>query len=63
MENILKNAEDKKFLQFSNAVKQNIINKLDNHPKTKEFKDEFSKIADMKAAFNKINTEFGSKED
>jgi hypothetical protein len=57
MDTILKNAEDKKFTDFSKAVKQELANKLSNHPISKSFASDYDKIQSMKAAFAKINTD------
>jgi hypothetical protein len=58
MDTILKSAEDKKYTDFSNAVKQEMKTKLSNHPTIKKFTNDFDKIQQMKSAFKKINTDF-----
>lgn len=58
---ILRSAEDGKFTDFSNAVKQELKNKLSNNKDVQDYKSDFDKIQDMKAAFSQINTDFGDK--
>ena len=58
---IISNAMDKKYTDFSNAVKVEMKNKLANNPEIKNYTSEFDRIQDMKNIFNKINTDFGSK--
>lgn len=63
MEDILKHAEDKKFTDFSNAVKTQLQNKMDNNQHMKTHNDEFERIQKMKGMFNKINSEFGEPDE
>jgi hypothetical protein len=58
---VISNAVDKKYTDFSNAIKQELKNKLANNPDVKQYTSDFDKIQDMKALFNKINTDFGEK--
>ena len=62
MNTIIRSAEEKKFSEFSNAVKQELRNKLSNHPVSKQFASDFDKIQSMKSAFAQINVEHGSKD-
>ena len=56
-------AKDKKFTEFSDAVKQELKNKLSNHSKTKEYVSNFDKIQQMKDSFTKIANISNKKED
>lgn len=60
--NILRNAEDKKFSDFSDAVKQELKTKLANNPKTVAYSNDYDKIQQMKSVFAKINSDFGNTE-
>lgn len=60
--NILRSAEDKKFTDFSDAVKQELKTKLASHPKTVAYSNDFDKIQQMKSVFAKINTDYSSDE-
>ena len=53
--NTLKSALDKKYTDFSNAIKTELQAKLDNNPKMKSHKDTSDKIKDMKDIFAKIS--------
>lgn len=50
----LDSVKTKKFTDFSDAVKQELKNKLSNHPKTKDYVSNFDKIQQMKDSFAKI---------
>jgi len=45
---------NKKFTEFSNAVKQELKNKLANHKDIKQYVSDYDKIKQMKASFAKI---------
>jgi hypothetical protein len=47
--------KDKKFTEFSDAVKQELKNKLSNHKGAKEYVSNFDKIQQMKSTFAKIS--------
>jgi len=49
------NVKDKKFTDFSNAVKQELKQKLSSHKGTKEYVSDFDKIKQMKDSFAKIS--------
>lgn len=52
---VLSLVKDKKFTDFSKAVKQELNNKLSNHPKIKDYKTSYDKIQDMKKQFANIH--------
>ncbi len=54
---VLNLAYDKKFTDFSKAVKQELNNKLSNHQITKEYVSDYDKIQNMKQQFAKIAKE------
>lgn len=47
--------KDKKFTDFSNAVKQELKQKLSSHKGTKAYVSDFDKIKQMKSSFAKIS--------
>jgi hypothetical protein len=47
--------KDKKFTEFSDAVKQELKNKLSNHQGAREYVSSFDKIQQMKTSFAKIS--------
>lgn len=57
---ILKHAGDRKFTDFSNAVKSELKNKLANREEIKTYISDFDRVQQMKSMFAQINTEFGS---
>lgn len=59
---ILDLAYNKKFTDFSKAVKQELHNKLNNHKVTKKYVSDFDKIQDMKKSFKQIS-DLNSEED
>ena len=59
----LKLATDKKFTDFSKAVKQELNNKLSNHKVTKKYVSDFDKIQQMKSQFAKIASKDIDKDD
>lgn len=58
--NIFKSALDKKFTDFSQAVKSELKTKLANREEIKTHVSDFEKIQQMKASFAQINKEFGA---
>ena len=46
--------KDKKFTEFSDAVKQELKSKLSNHKGTQKYVSNFDKIQQMKQSFAKI---------
>ncbi len=60
---ILRDAENKKFTEFSNAVKAELKQKLASRPEVQTYMSSYDKIQQMKAAFSKINTDFGDASD
>ena len=60
---VLDLAADKKFTEFSNAVKQELKNKLSNQKDIKQYVSDFDKIQQMKQQFAAIaNTETPKEE-
>lgn len=57
LESILDNAKDKKYSEFEDAVKQELKNKLSNHPEIKKYSDDYEKIQSMKDLFKQISKE------
>ena len=57
---ILRSAENKKYSEFSAAVKQELKNKLANNDTITSYISDFERIQQMKAVFSKINTDFGT---
>lgn len=51
---VLQKAKDKKFTDFSKAVKQELNNKLSNHKTVKTYVSDYDKIQQMKKAFADI---------
>ena len=60
---IFRNAEDKKFTNFSNAVKDDLKSKLASREEIKTYVSDFDKIQAMKTMFSQINTDFGNTEE
>lgn len=60
--NIFRSAENKKFSEFSDAVKQELKNKLGDNKTVKSYNDDFERIQQMKTVFQKINNDFGAKD-
>ena len=52
--NLLKSVVDKKYTDFEKAVKQELNNKLANHPVSKQYVSDYDKIQQMKDSFAKI---------
>lgn len=66
MEDIVQLAGDKKYTEFSNAVKQELLNKLGNSPEIKTYTSEYDRIQNMKSLFKQIssmNNQITSTED
>lgn len=58
---IFRAAEDKRFTDFSNVVKDELKQKLSGREEIKNYVDDYEKIQQMKASFAQINTQFGDK--
>lgn len=53
--NIMQAVADKKYSEFSTAVKQELLNKMANTETMKNYTSEFDKIQQMKNLFAQIN--------
>lgn len=53
--NIISYAVDKNYVDFSAAVKQEMLNKLANSSEMRNFTSEFDKIQQMKNLFSQIS--------
>ena len=53
--NIMQAVADKKYSEFSTAVKQELLNKMANTETMKKYTSEFDKIQQMKSLFAQIN--------
>lgn len=53
--NIMQSVVDKKYTEFSTAVKQEMLNKVANSETMKSYTSEFDKIQQMKSLFAQIN--------
>lgn len=53
--NIMQSVADKKYTEFSTAVKQEMLNKVANSETMKSYTSEFDKIQQMKSLFAQIN--------
>ena len=60
---ILKSAENKKYTEFSDAIKAELKSKLAGHPTIDKYSSDYDRIQKMKDIFSQINTEFGSSEE
>lgn len=54
---IINYAVNKKYTEFSNAIKSELQNKLANNKDAKKYVSDYDKIQQMKLAFAKINGE------
>jgi 5'-deoxynucleotidase YfbR-like HD superfamily hydrolase len=52
---VLNLASDKKFTEFSKAIKQELKNKLSNHKEVKQYVSDYDKIQQMKDSFAEIS--------
>lgn len=59
--NIINSAKDKKFTEFSDAVKTELKTKLAGNETVSQYTSDFEKIQQMKTMFSKINTDFGDE--
>jgi len=50
------NAVEKKYSDFSDAVKTELRTKMANHDTSKQYASDYDKIQDMKDLFSQINT-------
>ena len=53
--NFMQAVADKKYTEFSTAVKQEMLNKMGNNPNVKAYTSEFDRIQNMKKLFSQIN--------
>ena len=53
--NFMQAVADKKYTEFSTAVKQEMLNKMGNNPDVKAYTSEFDRIQNMKKLFSQIN--------
>lgn len=53
--NLMQYVQDKKYTEFSSAVKAEMQNKLANTPQMRDYVSEFDKIQNMKSLFAQIN--------
>lgn len=53
--NIMQSVADKKYTEFSTAVKQELLNKVSNTETMKNYTSEFDRIQTMKNLFAQIN--------
>ncbi len=60
---VIDNAIDKKYTEFSDAIKQELSNKMNNNADIKQYKSDFDKIQDIKNIFAKINTDYAEPAD
>ena len=49
-------AVDKRYTDFSNAIKQELANKVANNPVIQDFESEFDRIQKLKGIFAQINS-------
>ena len=59
---IFKYAEDKRFTDFSNAVKNELKTKLADREEIKTYISDFEKVQKMKTMFSQINKDFGPEQ-
>lgn len=52
---VISKATDKKYSEFSDAIKAELKTKMANHPDAKQYASDFDKIQDMKNMFAKIS--------
>lgn len=52
----LESAVDKRYTDFSNAIKQELANKVANSPVIQNFETEFDRIQKLKGIFAQINS-------
>ncbi len=53
--NFMQSVADKKYTEFSTAVKQEMLNKISNSETIKNYTSEFDRIQQMKSLFAQIN--------
>lgn len=53
--NFMQAVADKKYTEFSTAVKQEMLNKMGNNPDVKAYTSEYDRIQNMKKLFSQIN--------
>lgn len=53
---IIDKAVEKKYTEFSDAIKTSLRNKMTNHEISKKYASDYDKIQDMKQLFAQINS-------
>ena len=56
MENVMQSVADKKYTEFSSAVKQEMLNKISNTDTMKNYTSDFNRIQQMKSLFAQIKS-------
>ena len=56
MENVMQAVADKKYTEFSSAVKQEMLNKISNTDTMKNYTSDFDRIQQMKSLFAQIKS-------
>ena len=56
MENVMQSVADKKYTEFSTAVRQEMLNKISNTDTMKNYTSEFDRIQQMKTLFAQIKS-------
>ena len=56
MENVMQSVADKKYTEFSSAVKQEMLNKISNTDTMKNYISDFDRIQQMKSLFAQIKS-------
>ena len=56
MENVMQSVADKKYTEFSSAVKQEMLNKISNTDTMKNYTSDFDRIQQMKSLFAQIKS-------
>ena len=56
MENVMQSVADKKYTEFSSAVKQEMLNKISNTDTMKNYISDFDWIQQMKSIFAQIKS-------
>ena len=54
--NFMQSVADKKYTEFSTAVKQEMLNKLASNPDVRNYTSEYDKIQHMKSLFAQIRS-------
>lgn len=56
MENVIQSVADKKYTDFSTAVRQELLNKMSTNSTIQNYTNDFDKIQQMKSLFAQINS-------